>query len=164
MRVRAAILTMVAVFFSYGGLRSDAADSGAGEMQLRLSDSLLELLRSEMREVTGGVQTLPLAIAAADWKAIETTSARIAASYIMAQRLTAAQKRELESLPEAFQHLDANFHRRAEKLGAAAAARDAEQVVFHYSRLLESCASCHSQFAARRFPGFTPEATGDHHH
>ena len=66
-----------------------------------------------------------MALASADWKSIHVTSKHIRASYIMEKKLTEAQAKELESaLPAYFKQLDAEFHQRAAKLGAAAAAHD----------------------------------------
>jgi cytochrome c556 len=83
----------------------------------------------------------------------------------MEKKLTPAQAKELaNALPEQFKQLDAEFHQRAEKLGAAATAHDPELAVFHYSRLVESCVRCHASFAGKRFPGFdSPEPLGHHH-
>lgn len=108
---------------------------------------------------------MALSIATADWKSIQDTSMKIRASYIMEKKLTPAQAAELKTaLPERFKKLDADFHNRAEKVGAAAAAHDAELVVFQYSRLLESCAGCHSEFAKSRFPKFSSAPQQVHHH
>lgn len=124
---------------------------------VHLSPQLRGLLRQEMRDVARGTQVLAIALASADWKTLADTSAQIRASYILERKLTAAQKRELaRTLPAGFKQLDADFHARAEKLGHAARARDHELATFHFSRLVESCASCHSAYARSRFPGFLP--------
>ena len=124
---------------------------------VKLSPQVLDLLRAEMREVSVGVQAMAFSIASADWRAMQDTSARIRASYIMEKKLTPAQARELETaLPPRFRVLDAEFHDRAGKLGAAAAAHDAKLVVAQYSRMLESCTTCHAAFASSRFPNFSP--------
>lgn len=142
-----------------------AAETPIPQQSIKLSPDVLNLLRAEMREIAGGVQGIALALATADWKSIEETSTKIRASYIMEKKLTTAQSKELEkALPEQFKQLDAEFHQRAERLGAAATAHDAELVVFHYSRLIESCVRCHSLFASKRFPGFASPATQSHHH
>ena len=57
-----------------------------------------------------------------------------------------------------------DLERHLSRLGTAAAAHDAELVVFHFSRLLDSCTRCHSAFASERFPGFAYPATQKHHH
>lgn len=124
---------------------------------VHLSPQLRGLLREEMREVARGTQVLAIALASADWKTLADTSTKIRASYILERKLTAAQKHELDrALPAGFKQLDADFHARAEKLAHAARARDHELAAFHFSRLVESCASCHSAYARSRFPGFLP--------
>lgn len=127
--------------------------------EVRLSPQLRDLLRQEMREVASGTQALAIALASADWKTLHDTSARIRASYILAKKLTPAQRQELErGLPAGFKQLDADFHARAQKLALAAEARDRELAAFHFSRMVESCATCHAAYAKTRFPGFaTPE-------
>ena len=142
-----------------------AAEPHSATNDLRLSPDLLTLLRVEMREVAGGVQGIALSIAEADWKSIQETTAKLRSSYIMEKQLTPANAAELDTaLPHEFKGLDADFHERAEKLGAAAAAHDAELVVFHYSRLLEGCVACHSQFATSRFPAFSSAIAPAQHH
>jgi len=125
----------------------------------------MNLLRAEMREIAAGVQVMALSLATADWETVQETSAKIRASYIMEKSLTPAQASELQQgLPERFVQLDSAFHQRAGQLGAAAAAHDAELAAFHLSRLIEGCASCHSAYAASRFPGFSvPEQRGHRH-
>jgi cytochrome c556 len=83
----------------------------------------------------------------------------------MEKQLTPAQAKELEqALPEGFKRLDAEFHQRAEKLGAAAGAHDPELTAFHFSRLVESCTKCHAAYAQSRFPGFASDHPPAHQH
>jgi cytochrome c556 len=150
---------MTARFFRLAltGMVLLAISGRAYSADVKLSPQVLELLRAEMREVSAGVQAMALSIASGDWRAIQDTSARIRASYIMEKQLTPAQARELETaLPPRFKALDAEFHDGAGKLGAAAAAHDAKLVVAQYSRMLESCTACHAAFASTRFPNFSP--------
>lgn len=134
-----------------------AISGRAYSSDVKLSPQVLDLLRAEMREVSAGMQAMAISIASGDWRAIRDTSARIRASYIMEKKLTPAQARELETvLPPRFKALDAEFHDRAGELGAAATARDAKLVVAQYSRMLESCTTCHAAFASSRFPNFSP--------
>lgn len=132
--------------------------------EIRLSNDLLDLLRQEMLDIAKGIQTIALSLAIADWKSIQDTSIRIRDSYIMNRNLTPKQARELEqTLPEKFKELDAELHHRAEKLATAADAHDRELAVFQYSRLIESCTTCHSSYAGKRFPGFAPGVRQVHH-
>ena len=142
-----------------------AAEPEAVRQDIVLSPGVLNLHRAEMGEIAGGVQGIALSLATADWMSIQETSRKIRASYIMEKKLTEAQAKELESaLPAYFKQLDAEFHQRAAKLGAAAAAHDPEQVAYQYSRLLESCTLCHTSYAKTRFPGFSAPAAPGHAH
>ena len=148
-----------------GSISAHAAEPHDPRRALPLSPGLLDLLRAEMREIAEGVQGIALSLATADWHSIEETSKKIRASYIMEKKLTPAQAKELDrALPERFKLLDAEFHQRAGRLGAAAEAHDAELVAFQYSRLMESCAVCHATYAKSRFPGFSSPVPGRHHH
>jgi cytochrome c556 len=139
------------------------AQQPAGDVHL--SPALQKLLQEEMREVARGTQNLALALATADWKTVVHTSEKIRASYILDRKLTPAQRHELErALPEGFKQMDGEFHARAQKLGHAAAARDHELAAFHFSRMVESCASCHASHAKTRFPGFATEKPAAHRH
>ncbi|MGZ5764253.1 MAG: hypothetical protein ACXWHZ_13230 [Usitatibacter sp.] len=148
-----------------GSGHAHSAEPHSATKDVKLSPGLLDLLRAEMREISGGVQAMAISIASADWKSIQETSVKIRASYIMEKKLSPAQAKELEAaLPERFKTLDADFHNRAEKVGAAAAAHDAELVVFQYSRMLESCVVCHAEFAKPRFPAFSSGTRQAPHH
>ena len=112
---------------------------------LILPPDLMGLLQAEMREITIGMQKVPVAIAQADWKTLADTSESIQSSYIMAKALTREQAETLESdLPERFKQIDSDFHKRAGDLAHAAEARDFELASHHYARLIESCAQCAS--------------------
>ncbi len=120
-----------------------------------------------MQHLEASAQRAVSALARADWQALEHTSRQIAGSFILAQRLSAEQRAELHRvLPPAFLGLDGAFHLHAEKLAAAAGARDAELAAFYTYPLLDGCASCHAQYARQRFqaagggpaPGSEPHA------
>lgn len=156
------LVTLLAVFVA-------PAKNFAGDEETQptfdLSPNLISLLRAEMAELSSGIQVIALSIATADWRSIEETSKKMHGSYIMKKSLTQPQAKELKSkLPHEFKQLDAAFHARAKKLGDAAAAKDPELVAFHYSRLVEACAGCHSAFAKTRFPGFEKDPKEQHEH
>lgn len=137
--MRACILTTICIFTclfaSASGIRAEGDPDPAGDRQIHLSPELLSLLRTEMREISRGIGKLAPSLAEADWESARETSEKISASYVMKQSLTPAQATELaHALPERFKRLDADFHHRAERLGAAAEAHDAELAVFHPER------------------------------
>ena len=142
-----------------------AEDPEQHEETLKLPPELMSLLQAEMREITIGIQKVPVAIAQADWKLLSQTGELIQSSYIMAQALTKEQEETLESsLPERFKQIDSEFHKRAGDLAHAAEAKDFELASYHYSRLIESCAQCHALYAQTRFPGFGPFEEHGHQH
>lgn len=142
-----------------------AEDPEHHEQALKLPPDLMGLLQAEMREITTGIQKVPVAIALADWKTLSETSKSIQSSYIMAKALTSEQVETLESdLPARFKQIDSDFHKRAGDLAQAAEARDFELASHHYSRLIESCAQCHALYAQTRFPEFGPIEEQGHQH
>jgi hypothetical protein len=144
------------------GLAQKAPPTAGG---LGLSPDTRTLLQAEMREIAGASQALVPAIVSGNWESIEHFSEQISASYVMEKELSAAQREELAAmLPEHFKALDGEFHSRAERLGSAAAAMDAELVVFQYARLLETCTACHANYARDRFPGFSVPRREVHEH
>lgn len=149
-------------------ITSNAIRAQGGERHgetLVLQPDLLALLQAEMREITTGVQKIPVAIAQADWETLAQTGKSIQSSYIMAKALTKEQAEALETgLPARFKQIDSEFHARAGKLAHAAEARDFELASYHYSRLIESCAQCHSLYAQARFPAFGPTEAHGHQH
>ena len=137
---------------------SYAQDKHAEISNLELSAGLMDLLRTEMREILSGVQSIPSGIAMADWKKVADISSKISSSYILAQKITPEQRKELQQkLPESFKKMDESFHLEAGKLAQAAQNHDPQLVTFHYYKLIESCASCHAAYATNKFPGFLPE-------
>ena len=142
-----------------------AEETSEAHDTINLSPDTQILLQAEMQELAAATQTMVIAYVSGDWKSIQRIGGQISDSYVMKQNLTAAQKQELaHKLPERFKRLDAEFHERADRLQSAAADADSELVAFHFYRLLESCATCHSEYAASRFPGFSSLATDIHQH
>jgi cytochrome c556 len=132
--------------------------------QLDLPAHLRDLLKEEMRAVSDGIKSIAQDIGVGAYAAIETEAKKIQASYILNQRLSEDDARGLDhSLPEVFKALDLQFHNRAGALVSAAEEHDADLVLHHYSKLLETCVTCHSQYAAPRFPDLAPKSTSGHH-
>jgi hypothetical protein len=130
-----------------------------------LSEDVRTLLVTEMREIAGASQAVAMSLVTGDWSSIERISEEIRDSYVMEQNLTKLQRQELQDkLPDHFKQLDFEFHARAERLGSAAAAKNAEIVAFHYYRMLETCVACHAAYATSRFPGLSSEAAENHKH
>jgi len=162
-RILTVCVLLVSMTISSNAIRAQGEEH-QGE-SLVLQPDLLVLLQAEMREITIGVQKIPVAIAQADWETLAQTGKSIQSSYIMAGALTKEQAEALETgLPARFKQIDSEFHARAGKLAHAAQARDFELASYHYSRLIESCAQCHSLYAKTRFPAFGPTGAHGHQH
>jgi hypothetical protein len=129
-----------------------------------LSPELRAAFIAEMQHLDAGLQRAVSAIARADWAAAEQTAREISGSFILEQRLSAAQREELHRvLPEAFLALDRGFHAHAQRLAAAAKAHDGELAAFYTYQLTDACVSCHSRYAQHRFPALAPAPEAHHH-
>jgi len=131
-----------------------------------LSPELRSLLSQEMLALQSGMMSLIPAIISGKWDAVAATAGKIKNSYILKQKLTKAQGKELHSLlPADFIKQDQQFHYLAGMLEHAAKAAKPELISFYYSRMTESCVSCHSSYATHKFPAFSKaEKTPDHDH
>lgn len=164
--MRAGQLTRVLVLCTVAlCLGAEAAESvSPSTSSVPLSAGLQALYRQEMVELLAATQRVAAALPVANWMEIEATGVAMRHSYVLEKKLTRQQQDELTRLPEGFQALDEAFHFRAGKLEQAARAHDAESVAFQFSRLLEACTACHTQFAKTRFPGFAaPNNSGQAH-
>ena len=129
-----------------------------------LSPELRKLLSKEMQEIEKGMMTILPAYASGNWSAIEDIGTKMERSYILKQSITDAQIEELHStLPSAFIKLDEQFHYFAGMLSHAAKNRKSELVGFYFSKLSESCVSCHSQYATHKFRGFVESGNVEKH-
>jgi len=149
----------------YLALACAGTSAAAGDSVLPgLSPGTRELLRAEMRAVEAATTPLATAIVRGDWDKVAGGGRRIAASYILAQSLSDAQREELSrALPESFQRMDLEMHRNASKLADAATQRDPELAAYYFHRMLDGCLACHSAYAGARFPALRPAAGTDSH-
>ncbi len=131
-----------------------------------LSQPLRSLLTKEMLALENGMKALIPAYVAGNFEEIATIASKMEKSYILKQEITEHQKHELaEKLPQAFLEKDGQFHHYAGQLQHVAEQKNRELIGFYYSKLLESCVSCHSAYATHRFPGLGRELSeNDHHH
>jgi hypothetical protein len=139
------------------------APAGAVE---KLSPELRGLFRLEMVALQGALLELVPAIVSGDSESTARLAERMRAGYVLAQKLTPAQREEIETLPEGFLERDGEFHDLAAGLAAAARERQAPLVAFSFYKLTESCVGCHSRYALHRFPGYArpPEGAPVHRH
>ena len=147
----------------------DAVNARHAKSQLsqnaHLSPDLLSLLNQEMGLIQKGMMDLVPAIAAGEWDNIATIGKKIEASFILKQKLTDAQKEELNQvLPEQFVEMDMDFHKSAEMLAHAAETKNADVVNFYFYKMNDACVSCHEKYAAERFPGLAKGDEKGHRH
>ena len=131
---------------------------------VQLSPGLLALLNQEMELIQQGIMDMVPAIAAGEWDKVSTLGQKIRESFILKQKLTEAQKEELHRvLPQQFIEMDMDFHKSAGMLAHAAEMKNADVVNFYFYKMNTACVSCHSKFAAERFPGLAKGGEEGHH-
>jgi len=162
--LRTLALALALVLALLGGPRGVAAAGPDQAPTASLSPELRAAFVAEMQALDKALQAAVSGIARADWPAVERIAGEIRASFLLEQELTPAQREELhQRLPEDFRALDARFHAQAERLARAARAADGELAAFQAYRLIESCVTCHAQYAGHRF-GFAAEPPDAHSH
>ena len=131
---------------------------------VQLSADLLALLNKEMGLIQAGMMDMVPAIAAGEWGKVATIGQKIKASFILKQKMTAAQKEELKHvLPQQFIEMDMDFHKSAGMLAHAAEMKNADVVNFYFYKMNAACVSCHGKYAAGRFPGLANGGDEEHH-
>ncbi len=126
----------------------------AGDEVQSLSPELRALLQQEMTAIESAMQSIISAYVSGDLDKIEGIARQMENSFILKQKITESQKQELhEKLPQDFIEKDKQSHRYAGMLEMVSSDREVELVGFYYTKLLESCVSCHSDYATHRFPG-----------
>ncbi len=131
----------------------------------KLTPKLKKLLAEEMRAVNQASQLIVGALAAGDHAAVAKAAQQIHDSFILEKKLTDKDKHDLEAaVPPAFLALDGAFHLMAARLAESARYKDGDLQIHYFGRMLEMCQTCHSRFAADRFPGFGGKPPVTHAH
>lgn len=131
----------------------------------RFTPKLQQLFAEEMRLLLDASQKIIAAMIAGDDAGVAHQAQAIHDSFILDKKLTAQDRKDLESaVPAAFLELDAGFHRMAAKLAQAARNKDRDLENFYFSRMLESCQSCHRQYATDKFPAHAKPVPVGHSH
>ena len=131
----------------------------------KLSPDLRDLLSQEMKALQEGMMSIIPAYISGNWHEIAITARKIKTSYILKQKLSEAQRRELKSvLPAEFFNKDQHFHYLAGMLEHTANTKKPELINFYFSEMSQACVSCHTTFATDKFPALTPERKGEHSH
>ena len=157
---RAAFMALL-IMLATGGqaLAREGAGPLANEPELR------GLLQQEMQALQKALATLSTALPQGQWHRVADTAGQIHDSFILQQQLSAEDRKTLhQTLPADFIQRDRAFHQQAKKLQHAAESQDAELSLFYYSNMVESCVSCHRQFATHRFPSLLEDVSGKEGH
>jgi len=94
--------------------------------------------KAQMRGHLEAVQQVTTALAAHDWAAVEAAAARMGSSPGMLQTCE-----RMGASAEGFLEQAADFHRRADAIGAAARAHDPAATLTALGDTLSACTSCH---------------------
>lgn len=138
-----------------------ARDEPGTAAALDLPEPYRELIRSEMKEVESAMGRLLGHLVRAEAREGAEVAHAVHDSFVLAQRMTAEQRRELRSLlPPTFVALDREFHHRAELLAEALEGGDFFAAAAHHAELSRACVTCHSRFATDRFPAFAAAGAG----
>lgn len=164
MKLLTVALTLGLAILTFVTPRLLPAEPSVSTPSLNMSPDLQQLFQAEMRELLLGTQLIAGALPVGNWDGIADSAMAMRNSYVLDQKLTPAQRHDLEQLPQQFKAFDEAFHHRAEKLAHAAKAKDAEAVSFHFSRLLDTCIACHATYAKMKFPNFRSEGRAEHRH
>jgi hypothetical protein len=125
-----------------------AEPTATGEGPLGLSPALRAILRDEMHALQRAMPELHAAVTAGDLATVARLGDQIAATFILKQKLTHEQHRELHhGVPKEFLHMDRRFHDEGRWLADAARQADAAHVADHYRSLSAACTACHARFA-----------------
>lgn len=155
------LLLYLAVAMPLNGLAAE----GKTAPLLAAEPELRSLLQQEMQALQQALGTISQALPEGDWQSVTDTAKQMHDSFIFQQQLTTQDRQTLHRLlPEGFIRQDRAFHQLAGKLHQAAGQQDAELSLFYYSKVMESCVTCHSQFATHRFPSLSGSATAQGGH
>lgn len=121
----------------------------------KLPPDVRVLLIQEMVAVLGATQTITDAIVRGEDRVVAQEAQRIHDSFILAQELTEEQHEALVSAAsEEFLSKDEAFHEMSASLAEAARAGNKTKQREIFSQMLDACVACHTEHAAKRFPGF----------
>lgn len=131
----------------------------------KLTPRLKQMLSEEMLSVKQASKQILDGLIVGDHSLVAAQAQQIHDSFILARALTEQDKKDLmkAAAPE-FLVLDGQFHATAKKLSEAALHKDYELQRFYYSRLVDSCQTCHTQFATDKFPAFSGAQPEGHAH
>ncbi len=151
---------IISLFFIIpSGMASDKKGVSALTPELQL------LFSKEMVQLKKGMTQIMDAYVTGQWNDIVPIAKKMQGSYVLRQGLSQDQMHELHTtLPKDFLSIDEKFHYYAGMLAHVSEKKKAELIGFYFSKMSESCVSCHSLYATKKFPSFKSGNEGDKHH
>lgn len=129
-----------------------------------LSPKLQQLFSKEMVQLNLGMQEIMNAYISGQWSSIVPIAKKMENSYVLRQNLSKNQMHELHSkLPKGFLELDEKFHYYSGMLSHASEMKKTELIGFYFAKMGETCVSCHSIYATKKFPSFAFQIKSDEH-
>lgn len=136
------------------GLAVSTSALAAEPVTPKLTDTLSQLLREEMRSVQAAMTTIHSAIVMGQHESVAENAQQIHDSFILKQQLTEQDRKDLMSaVPGGFIELDKEFHQLAASLAEAGRNSDTHAQHTLFSEMTGNCLQCHSEYVYDRFPG-----------
>lgn len=136
------------------GLAVSAGAFATEPVTPKLTDTLSQLLREEMRSVQAAMTTIHSAIVMGQHDSVAENAQQIHDSFILKQQLTKQDRKDLMSaVPSGFIELDKEFHQLAAALAEAGRNSDTSAQHELFSQMTGNCLQCHSEYVYDRFPG-----------
>ncbi len=143
-----------------------AADArGAEPVTPKLAPKMQKLFAEEEVAILQASQKIIAALVAGDHATVAKNAQEIHDSFILDKNLTAKDRKDLDAaVPPAFLELDGAFHQMAAKLAEAARHKDTDLQNYYFDRMLETCGTCHRQYATDKFPALGGKTPAAHSH
>lgn len=151
------LLTLCITLLSSATLAQDTAPINVGS---KLPPRVKGLLIQEMNALSGAINKILDALVRGQDDIVAKNAQAIHDSFILKKEMTPEDKKGLlNAVPAAFVKQDRAFHALGGQLAEAARKGDKAQQQKLFSNLVNACVSCHTQYAADRFPGLKPRTT-----
>lgn len=148
--------TLCIVLLSSAAFAENAAPINVGS---KLPPKVRGLLIQEMHAILRATNKIVDALVRGQDDLVAENAQGIHDSFILRKKMKPDDKKALLSaVPEAFVKQDRAFHALGAQLAEAARKKDKAQQQKLFSDLVNSCVSCHTQYAIDRFPGLKKAA------
>lgn len=155
---------LLALFLLVLAIPARAADETANQaVTAALSAETRAVLIREMQAIAEAMGRIHRAVVTGDHAMVAKEAGRIHDSFVLAQELSEAQRREIrEGLPAGFIRADRAFHGLAARLAEAGKGGDPRLERLWFQEMTRACQACHAEYAAGRFPGLADSSAGNH--